>query len=328
MDVELQSGSFYSAYEEAIMEYAYHVNNYKIRDNLLALKGNEYTSSLSQKNIKPSLNYVLDISDQYGTEAGVGGDVSWRTGSIELKSNQQRYNLNTLFRDQVFPDEKIEIRKIFYQSVPASMRYYDPYLNSDGSTEFGFDDTTLYTSYLLYPLYHDALKINQIELNDNIRRSSYSFRLINNELVIFPIPESDGILYFEYLISSDRLKNSIEENTNVISDYSNIPYERIDYSRINDVGKNWIRKYALAISKQMLGLIRNKYNSIPIPNSEVTLNGDTLISESENEMDTLIENLKTILDDLSNEKMLERRRNESEYVGDELNNIPLKIYTG
>ncbi len=173
------------------------------------------------------------------------------------------------------------------------MRYYDPYLNSDGSTEFGFDDTTLYTSYLLYPLYHDALKINQIELNDNIRRSSYSFRLINNELVIFPIPESDGILYFEYLISSDRLKNSIEENTNVISDYSNIPYERIDYSRINDVGKNWIRKYALAISKQMLGLIRNKYNSIPIPNSEVTLNGDTLISESENEMDTLIENLKT-----------------------------------
>lgn len=327
VDIELQSGSFYSALEEAVMEYAFHVNNSRIKDNLLSLKGVNYTSSLTQKNVNQSLNYILNVADQYGTEAGVGGDVSWKTGSIDIQEGSQRYDLNKVFRDQEEPGEEIEIRRIFYQAVPSSLRYHDPYLNSDGSNTFGFNDSTIYTSYLLYPLYHDALKINQIELNDKMRRSAYSFRLINNNLVLFPIPEADGKLYFEYTVKSERNMAAVNE-TNTISDYSNIPYERISYSNINDVGKNWIRKYALAVSKQMLGLIRGKYDNIPIPNSDVSLNGDTLISESENEMETLVQNLKDMLEQLSNESMLERRKNESENAREELDNVPLKIYIG
>lgn len=328
VDVELQSGSFYSAMEEAVMEYAFHVNNSKIKDNLLSLKGTKYTSSLTQKNISQNLNYILSIADQYGTEAGVGGNVSWKTGSIDIKEGVQRYNLDELFRDQVEPGEEIEIRRIFHQAVPSSIRYYDPYLNTDGSNSFGFNDSTVYSAYLLYPLYQEALIMNQIEMNDKLRRSSYSFRLINNNLVLFPVPESDGKLHFEYLVKSEKNHSVINEDTSSISDYSNIPYDRISYSNINDVGKNWIRKYALAISKQMLGLVRSKYSNIPIPESDVTLNGDTLISESENEIETLVQNLKDMLEQLSNEKLLERRRNESEYSGEEIDNIPLKIYMG
>jgi hypothetical protein len=180
----------------------------------------------------------------------------------------------------------------------------------------------------MMPMYSDLLRLQAIEFNDTIRRSSYSFELINNQLKLFPIPTYNFNLYFQYILESDR--NSLDNiiTTGVVSDMSNAPYNNIQYSDINDIGKQWILKYTLALAKETLGNVRNKYSSIPIPNSEITLNGADLVSQGREEQTTLATDLRGALDKMSRKVQLENQQAESIAMQDTLSKIPLKIYVG
>ena len=100
------------------------------------------------------------------------------------------------------------------------------------------------------------------------------------------------------------------------------------YADINDPGKQWIRKYTLALAKELLGNIRSKYGSIPIPGSEVNLDGDTLRSEAASEKENLISQLREDLEAASRRNLLERQKEESEFMNETMNKIPYGIYIG
>jgi hypothetical protein len=115
---------------------------------------------------------------------------------------------------------------------------------------------------------------------------------------------------------------------NVVSDASNIPYTYQTYGKINDMGRAWIIKYGIALAKEMLGLIRNKYSNIPIPNGEVTLNGSDLVSQGQAEKETLITQLREFLDKMTKEQMMTRQNAEATQMHEMLSKVPLKIYVG
>jgi hypothetical protein len=334
MDVELQSGSFFACFEQATLEFSNIINEYNIVDNFINLQGSSIgTANLSQTNITPSLGRILQISKEYGSEAGVGGRVTWRTGSISVYSGQQNYNINTLFRDIVHPSESIEIKRVFHDGPPAIVRYFDPFVGTGMGTQqmlqsFGWGSYSPGVSFLMMPMYSDLLRLQAIEFNDMIRRSSYSFELINNQLKLFPIPTYNFTLYFQYILESDRNSLANTSLNGVISDMSNVPYNKIQYSNINDIGKQWILKYTLALAKETLGNVRNKYSSIPIPNSEITLNGSDLVTQGREEQSTLIETLRGALDKVSRQAQLEKQQSETTAIQETLNRIPLKIYVG
>ena len=181
----------------------------------------------------------------------------------------------------------------------------------------------------MMPMYADVLRLQAIEFNDQIRKSAYSFELVNNRLKVFPIPQVDvtAKIFFTYIIKSER-SNPLKGATGTISDFSNVPYEDVIYSNINAVGKQWIRRYSLALSKEMLGYIRGKYSALPIPNAEITLNGADLISAAQTEKEGLITELKETLDTMSRQAQLERKAAESTAMQEQFNKIPLKIYIG
>jgi hypothetical protein len=145
---------------------------------------------------------------------------------------------------------------------------------------------------------------------------------------LFPIPTYNFNLYFQYILESDR--NSLDNiiTTGVVSDMSNVPYNNIQYTDINDIGKQWILKYTLALAKETLGNVRNKYSTIPIPNSEITLNGQDLVSQGREEQTTLATDLRGALDKMSRKVQLENQQAESIAMQDTLSKIPLKIYVG
>jgi len=164
-----------------------------------------------------------------------------------------------------------------------------------------------------------------------MRKSAYTFELRNNKLRIFPNPTSTYKLYFEYILKSDRdnpLQTAHGETSNVVSDYSNVPYDNMQYQYINDVGKQWIRKYGLALSKELLGMIRSKYGSIPVPGAETTMDGDTLRGEASAEKETLITQLRENLEASSRKMMLEADSDESTRLQEKLQKVPLPIYIG
>jgi len=335
MAVELQSGSFYACYEEAITEYSAQVNQFNIKDNLLHLTGQATGSNVTHKRVTPTLGRSVALSKQYGTEAGVGGDVPYHTGSLSIQSGSQVYDIDKLFTD-VSASEAIEVKRIFYEAKPAMQRFFDPYATTGYGTinmveGFGFGNYSPAVSFTLMPLFEDLLRVQAIELNDSIRKSAYSFSLQNNKLRLFPDPSQNFTLHFHYVKVSERdnpLITQYSGSADVVSDYSNVPYDNMQYKYINDVGKQWIRKYGFALCKELLGMIRSKYGTIPIPNSETALDGDTLRAEAAAEKEALITQLREMLEQTSRRALLEADKDEAEFLQEKLQKVPYPIYIG
>ena len=335
MSVELQDIQFYACFEESISEYSAQVNQFNIKDNLLHLTGQATGSNVTHKKVTPTLGRTVTLAKQYGTEAGVGGDVDIKKGSISIASGSQEYDLNELFVDGS-TSGSIEVKRVYYEGTPAMQRFFDPYATTGYGTinmveGFGFGNYSPAVSFTMMPIFEDLLRVQAIEMNDSIRKSAYSFTLVNNKLRIFPDPDADKTVYFDYVNTSDRdnaLLTEYSGSANVISDFSNVPYDNMQYQFINDVGKQWIRKYGLALSKELLGIVRSKYGTIPIPNSDTSLDGDTLRAEASAEKETLITQLREMLEQTSRKAMLEADKDEAEFLQEKLNKVPYPIYIG
>lgn len=335
VDVELQDIQFYTALEEAVTTYGNEVYAYRVRQDYLTLEGGPTGSDLNNTLITPNMGTIVRLSQQYGVEAGTGGNVTWRTGSLTLEKNVQKYDLNAWAdaSSSLGLNDSIEIKRIFYYPDPAVVRYFDPYASTgigfnSMMDNFGFGSFSPAVNFLLMPLSFDLQKLQAIEMNDQVRKSNYSFELINNQLKIFPIPLENGTLYFEYIKTQDRYSSSFNNSYAGITNVSNVPYANPTYSQINSVGRSWIYEYALALSKEMLGYVRGKYGTLPIPNADVTMNQSDLISAATAEKTSLIERLRGYLDETSRDKLLERRAQEAEYKQKELSQSPYVIYIG
>jgi len=334
--VELQDKQFYACLEESVSEYSAQINQFNIKDNLLSLQGQPTSSNLTHKRVTPNLGRSVFLSQAYGTEAGVGGLVEVKSGSVDVVSGSQTYDLNALWADVSESGNAIELQKVFYEETPAVQRYFDPYAGTGAGTmnlldQFGFGNYSPAVTFLMMPVYADMLRLQAIELNDQIRKSAYSFQLRNNKLRIFPRPDSSYKLHFEYVVRSDRDDVLITEysgSSDVISDFSNVPYDNMKFTNINDVGKQWIRKYGLALTKELLGIVRSKYGAIPIPGAETSLDGDTLRSEASAEKEALVTQLREILEQSSRKALMEADKDESEFLQEKLKKVPYPIYIG
>jgi len=346
VDIELQSGSFFTAFEEAVTTYGNELYAYKIRDNQLSIEGLTTGSNLNQALITPSFEPIVRLTEQYGEEAGSGGNVPYYSGSFHLTSSQQDYSFQTFMTQSGYTGSEyqhgIEIKRVFYQEpYPASSRYLDPYngfgfggvLAAGVAGIGGFGDGL---GYLMAPLNYDLQVIQQIEMNQMIRMNNYSFEIRADKLRIFPIPNFNNIpsgstgpqIWFEYILRDVRIATSVKQTPDRVTNVSNAPYENPTYEFINSVGRQWIFEYTLALAKEMLGYVRGKYSTVPIPNADVTLNQADLLGAATAEKTALIERLRTYFDETSRMASLERRANEADSKMKELQQVPWTIFIG
>jgi len=341
MEVELQDLNFYAAFEEAVTTYGNELYAYQVRDNMLTLEGAPTTLELNNALITPNMATIVRLSQQYGEEAGVGGNVNYYSGSIALTSSIQDYDLGQWATEHNITGG-IEIKQVFYTSIPAINQLYAPYggfaglggVPSAGMYGGGMLGSGYGTGYLMMPLSYDMSTIQAIEMSQQVRLSNYSFQIINNRLRIFPIPLNDDIhgghIWFNYIKMEERLLNSVQESANgdIITNPSNVPYGNPTYSLINSIGRQWIFEYCLALCKEMLGYVRGKYSTVPIPEQNMTLNQADLLSSATADKAALIERLRLYLDDMSKRSQLERRAQESDFRKQEIMNVPMVIYIG
>jgi len=339
MEVELDDRNLYTCFEQAVTTYGNELYLFKIRDNYLALEGTNTGSALNNTVITPNLSNIITIAEAYAGEAGAGGYTTWYSGSLPLTPYQQDYDLTAWAQASasLAPGDSITIRRIFYEQSPAIVRYFDPYLGSgfnyQGLLEtFGWGSYSPAVSYMMFPLYWDLERIQAIEMSDYVRRSSYSFELVNNKLKIFPTPGSyGGYLAFQYSKrseSSNPANGPYSGSTNLVTNIGNVPYGNPIYAQINAPGRYWIFEYCAALAKEMLGLIRGKYTTVPIPGAETTLNHSDLLTDARAEKAALLEKLRGDLDESTRQKQLERKQAENLALKSTFDNVPLAIYIG
>ena len=341
INIELDNSQIWACFEEATSEYSAQINQFNIRNNLDILKGAATGSNYSQKLVDGStVPTIFRMAQSYGTLAGVGGNVDIKKAYIDITPGVQKYDLTTLSYDaatsqSLSSSTQRDVVRVFYEATPAIARFFDPYsVGAQGTlnliSELGFGNFSPAAQFLMMPLYEDVLRMQQIEFNDHIRKSAHTFNIVNNKLEIFPVP-TDGTtsrIYYEYFERDAFENNSSIVQDGVVADYSNIRYDFIQYSKVNEVGKQWIRKYTLALSKELLGAIREKYSNVPIPDGEVSLDGAALRAEAQVEKDELIKQLRENLEELGRKTQFEIRKNEADYHQDMLKKVPLKIYVG
>ena len=339
MEVELQDLNFYAAFEEAITTYGNELYAYQVRDNMLSLEGAPTSSNLNNALITPNFATIVRLSQQYASEAGSGGNITYYSGALALTPGVQEYDLAEWAASQSISGD-IEIKNVFYQSIPAVNQMYAPYgLGAFGGLG-GVPAAGIYGGvygagygggYLMMPVAFDTAVVQGIELSNTIRLSAFTFNIINNKIKIFPIPNDQdtrqGFLWFEYLKNEERLTNGLVQ-TNTVTNPSNAPYGNPTYSQINSIGRQWIFEYTLALCKEMLGYVRGKYSTVPIPDQNMTLNQSDLLSAATAEKQALIERIRGYFDETSKRSLLERRAQESDFRKQEINNVPMTIFIG
>jgi hypothetical protein len=347
VNIELDNEQIFTCFEESVSEYSAQINQFNLRNNLDILRGQPKgrVANFSQTLVDGSfLPTAVRMAQQYGTLAGVGGATSIKKAYVSLTSSVQIYDIMQSATDAesgrsfgaIFSGSStIDVTRVYHEAVPAITRFFDPYsVGAQGTlnlmSELGFGNYSPAAQFLMMPLYEDVLRMQHIEFNDHIRKSAHSFNIVDNKLEIFPVPTLDSPerIYFEYMSRDEFEHDSQTIQSDSLSDYSDIPYDFIQYSNINDVGKQWIRKYTLALSKELLGAIREKYSSIPIPDAEISLDGAALRAEAQVEKDMLITQLRENLDEMSRKNVMENKAHESTHHQEMLRKVPLRLYVG
>ena len=337
MDVELQDLNFYTAFEEAITTYGNELYAYKVRENYLSIEGSPTASNLNHELITPNMGATVRYSEQYGEEAGTGGTVPWYTGSISCSAGVQDYDLKVWASAslELGDSDSIEVKRIFYGNDPAIVKFFDPYAGTGTGMmnmmdTFGWGNYSPAINFMLMPISFDIAKIQAIELNDMVRKSQFSFELINNMLRIFPIPQKSGTLWIQYIKLSDRNNpiSTLPSGSYNVTNVSNVNYVNPNYNEINSIGRSWVFDYTLALCKEILGYIRGKYTTVPIPGAEATLNQSDLLSSATSEKEALITRLREYFDETSRDKLLERKAAEAESLQKIEAAVPYPIYIG
>ena len=332
MDVELQSGSFFACFEEAVTTYGNLVFQYKIRENYISMEGASSATSANNKIVNASLQKMIKISQEYGTEAEVGGNVTRYTGSLPISASIQDYDLDSWATEQGITGS-IEVRRVFYESPPAILRYFDPYAGTGTGIQslmdaFDFGSYSPGINFLLMPASYDILKTQAIEFNDQIRRSAYSFELVNNKLKLFPVPKISGSLRFEYYKTKDKEDAVFESGSDKITNVGEVPYDNPTFIKINTPGRDWIYRYTLALAKELLAYVRGKYQTVPVPGSEATLNQADLLTDARAEKEKLLGELTELLQVASKQSQLESQAAQTEAMNTTLKGVPMTIYVG
>ena len=343
MQLEFNSGSIYACFEEAVSEYSQQINHYNTKNwmwehygNTATTTGMSSTGSHLAETPVGGLS-LFTLSEQYGQAVNVGGNATMFTGSITITSSQQVYDLpsEATLESSVTDANPMVVQRVFNQAPAAISKFYDPFAGTYDNIElldsFGFGNVSPAVSYILRPISYDLARANAIETNDLVRKSAYSFELINNKLRIFPKPttKDDGDkIYFHYYRRNDTNDVTQTKTSGKVSDPSNIPYKFLTYTEINSMGRNWIRKYTLALSKELLGIIRSKYASLPLPNGEVSMDGESLKSEGREEKANLLEELSEFLEAVSKKEQAATEQEVANSQQEVLNKAPLKIYIG
>ena len=333
LSVELTKKQIWGNFEEATLEYSSIINQYQAKSQLVNFLGFATGSIMSgseEKYIRENIEYLSRFAEPYAMEAGIGGSYNTLSGSITLEVGRQDYNIytelsgaNGLLFDNT--KGKIKIDEVFHHNPQSAYRFFDTtsainYLNN----EFSFESFTPETVFYILPVYEDLLRGGQLDLSNRVRRSNFSYKIMGTNFRIYPIPTNDSKLFLRIRQYPDPTQASYRDDTiHGVSNMNNLPFGNVKYNRVNSIGRQWIRSYALAISMEQLGYIRGKFGSIPVPNSEITLNSSDLITNGRTDRDALKEKLRELLDSMTYDKLMEIQSNRAEFIQKQLKYVPI-----
>ena len=340
LSVELTKKQIWACFEESFLQYGSIINEYQAKSQLTDFLGTATGSMSGSEQLYPreTLEFLNRQAEPYAFEAGIGGSYESISGSIQLIKDQQDYDIydnlkdaggNLLFSSSLNRNNtRMKIQEVFHFNPTAAYRFFDTtsainYLNN----EFSFESFTPETIFYVLPVFEDILRAGQMNVSHRVRRSNYSYKITGTKIRIFPMPTGNQInkkLFIRVSFAPDPLKPAFKDDSIYgVSNLSNVPFGRLNFSKVNSVGRQWTRQYALALATELLGLVRSKFSTVPIPQGDLTLNGGNLVTQGREDKTKLVEQIRTMLESMTYDKFIEINANKAENIQKQLKTIPV-----
>ena len=354
LDIEIKAENVYAAYEEACLEYSYILNIHQgknVLSNVLGAttgsfdhKGELKTGTdISDKYPRFTFDYSRRFSEAASTEAGIGGSTTIYSASFSPKEDIQDYDLqeiiqtssslNTVEFYNKVNNNKIQIMSVFYKTPSAFWRYYGYYGGVNVVGNLGtYGQYADESTYEIVPVWQNKLQAMAYEDALTTRTSHYNYEIINNKIRIYPTPADDtpDEMWIRFMVPEDPWVEDSTRKMGIsgVNNLNTVPFANVGYETINSIGKQWIRRFCLALCKETLGQIRGKFGTLPIPGNDVQLNGSDLLSQAKEEQQMLRDELKEVLDTLTYDKLTESDAAMVENNVKIQSQIPVNIFTG
>lgn len=341
LSVELTKKQIWACFEEATLEYSAIINEHHAKNSLANILGFSTASLEGAEKLyqRENLEFFLRQAEPYAMDAGIGGSYNTYSGSIQLVRGQQDYDIYTDLKNEAgtplvdlpqnSPKSKLKVFEVFHFSPQAAYRFFDTtsainYLNN----EFAFESFTPETVFYVLPVFEDILRGGQLDLSNRVRRSNYSYRISGTKIRIYPTPSTENPLNLWMRVGFSPNPFSADyddESIGGINNINNAPFGNLEYDSINSIGRQWIRQFALALSRETLGLVRSKFSSVPIPDGDVNLNGGDLVSSGREDQNRLRDKLRETLDQLTYGNLIDEAAAARESLTQVLRRIPIPI---
>lgn len=341
LSVELTKKQIWACFEESFCLYGAIVNEHQAKSQLANFLGGA-TGSLSgseQRFPRENFEFMLRRAEPYAMDAGLGGSYNTITGSITTSRDVQDYDLytdlkdaagNTLFSNSLNdPQTKMKIVEVFHFSPSNAYRFFDTTSATNYlANEFAFESYTPETVFYILPVFEDVLRAGMLDMSTRVRRSNYSYKISGTKIRFFPQPTGEPVkpkkIWIRVGFSPNALNPAYEDaSTYGVSNVSNVPFGRLVYSNINSIGRQWVRQYTQAVCTELLGLIRSKFSSVPIPGADLQLNGSDLVGHGREDQTSLRDSLAEMLAALTYSAMLEDEAGAAENLTNILRKIPI-----
>lgn len=342
VSVELTRKQIWMCFERACFEYSRIVNEFNIKSQLSSIMGMQTGSiDLTMVNPQRTLEFLMKMAEPYGTYAGVHGSHDDIYCYLNLEVGRQDYNLYTELKNlsgssvydslPVGQRGKLRINDVFHFSPVVAQQFL---LNASNvtnflATNFNYESYVNSTVFYVLPIYEDVLRRGMLQEAFRVRRSNYSYEIVGRNMRILPIPTQytadlgAGRLYMRVSTPINPANPSYQDDSMYgVSGAHNAPYSNLTYSALGQPGKQWIREYALALCMHVLGLTRSKFQTIPIPNADLTLNGESLVTQAREDKEKLEMKLMEFLGDLTYDKLLEKDTLRAENMLKQLRCVP------
>jgi hypothetical protein len=315
--------------------------------------------NLTNNYLRPNLEYLIRQAEPYAGDIGWGMSSETYSGSISIEQGRQDYDLFTDLKDEsgvaladYMPSGskgRMRIVEVFHEA-PVQYVFNSNLASNYMANGLPMESFVPDARFHILPVFEDVLRAGLMKDAQKIRRSNYKYKIsgrmirfypvpstvigaTNNKIwmrVIFPADPTNGIYNDSgsYSISgSSGLRPPAQDDTLYgVSNPANAPFGLISYDSINPWAKNWIFEYTFALCTELLGRVRSKFKTIPIPGAELTLNGDDLVAQGREDKDNLLygENgLMAKLNSMTYDKLQEMEANKAEMSLKQLRMIPM-----
>jgi hypothetical protein len=341
LSVELTSKQIWASFERSVLQYGQIINEYQLTSHLANMLGQSTGSDVTNSYPRNNLEFLLRQAEPYSMEAGVGGSYNPILGYLDLVNGTQEYDIYDIkdkngnkIIESLSDDKKSKLKIVeLYHFSPITAQQF--LINASNitnflSTEMRYESYVNSTIFYVLPVFEDVLRRSMLEAAFRVRRSNYSYIIQGTKVRIFPLPtdivEGQVRLWMRVRTAPDMLNpDYTDASINGVNSPSNMGLSNIQFSKVNDYGRQWIREYTFALSRELLGLVRSKMKSIPIPNATLDLNGSELVESGRKDQEDLKTKLREFILSLTHDKLIEQQANKSENLQKQLKHIPMPL---